>query len=76
MAYAERGNRVFSADRSREAAIALLIFTAAMVYFHRTLHLTVDLRDEGFLLFNIARVAGGELPHRDFIEVYPPACTP
>ena len=72
MAYAERGNRVFSADRSREAAIALLIFTAAMVYFHRTLHLTVDLRDEGFLLFNIARVAGGELPHRDFIEVYPP----
>jgi hypothetical protein len=59
-------------ERSREPAIALLIFAAAMVYFDRTLHLTLELRDEGFLLYNIARVAGGEIPHRDFIEVYGP----
>lgn len=61
-----------TAERSREAAIALLLFTAAMLYFDRTLHLTLELRDEGFLLYNIARVAGGEIPHRDFIEVYGP----
>jgi hypothetical protein len=53
-------------------AIALVIFVAALTYFNLTLHLTLELRDEGFLLFNIARVAHGEVPHRDFIEVYGP----
>ena len=55
-----------------EPAIALLIFVAALAYFNSTLHLTLELRDEGFLLYNIARVADGEIPHRDFIEVYGP----
>ena len=48
------------------------MFLAAFAYFHHTLHLTLELRDEGLLFFNIARAARGEIPHRDFIEVYGP----
>jgi hypothetical protein len=58
--------------KSSETAIALVIFIAALTYFNHTLNLTLELRDEGFLLFNIARVAHGEIPHRDFIEIYGP----
>jgi hypothetical protein len=55
-----------------ETAVALLIFVAALTYFNSTMHLTLELRDEGFLLFCIARAAQGEVPHRDFMEVYGP----
>ena len=53
-----------------EPALALLIFVAAFAYFNSTMHLTLELRDEGFLLYRIARVADGEIPNRDFIEEY------
>jgi hypothetical protein len=69
---AERSNSSPSPMNSSEMAIALAIFIAALAYFNLTLHLTFERRDEGFLLFNIARVAHGEVPHRDFIEVYGP----
>lgn len=69
---AERSNSSPSPMNSLEVAIALVIFVAAIAYFNLTLHLTFELRDEGFLLFNIARVAHGEVPHRDFVEVYGP----
>jgi hypothetical protein len=72
MQNAERSDRSPGVTRSPETAIALFLFVAAFAYFNRTLHLTLELRDEGFLLFNIARVAHGEIPHRDFIEVYGP----
>jgi hypothetical protein len=72
MANAASSSRWLPLTRSPEPAIALLIFLAALAYFKSTLHLTLELRDEGFLLYNIARVAHGEIPHRDFIEVYGP----
>jgi len=56
--------------RSSESVVAMIIFVAAMTYFNSTLHLTIELRDEGFLLYRIARVADGEIPNRDFIEEY------
>jgi len=32
----------------------------------------IDLADEGFLALGAARVAAGELPHRDFVSLQPP----
>jgi hypothetical protein len=72
MAQAAGTGSTLSKVGSVDASIALALFFAAFAYFHRTLHLTLELRDEGFLFFNIARVAHGEIPHRDFIEVYGP----
>ena len=72
MADAERINRAHWLCHRSEPAIALIIFFAALAYFNSTLHLTLELRDEGFLLYNIARVAHGEIPHRDFAEAYGP----
>jgi len=56
--------------RHSESVVFLIIFISAMVYFDSTVHLTLELRDEGFLLYRIARVADGEIPNRDFIEEY------
>jgi hypothetical protein len=50
----------------------LLIFAGALAWFGRSLHLTLDLRDEGYLFYEIERVARGEIPHRDFRSVYGP----
>jgi hypothetical protein len=59
-------------SRSQEAAVVVSIFLASLAYFNLTAHLTLDLRDEGYLLHTIARVASGEMPHRDFAELYGP----
>jgi hypothetical protein len=72
MAQAARTGSTLSKVGSADASIALAVFLAAFAYFHHTLHLTLELRDEGFLFLNIARAAHGEIPHRDFIEVYGP----
>jgi hypothetical protein len=52
--------------------VLLLIFAGALAWFGRSLHLTLDLRDEGYLFYEIERVARGEVPHRDFRSVYGP----
>lgn len=72
MVYSARSSRWLRAARSAELPIVLFIFLAALAYFNLTLHLTLELRDEGYLFFNIARVSHGEIPHRDFIEIYGP----
>ncbi|MCP4037976.1 MAG: hypothetical protein GY733_13630, partial [bacterium] len=59
-------------DGRRAIAIAVLVFAVAFLYFQRTLHLTFELRDEGYELYNIARAASGQIPQRDFGTVYPP----
>jgi len=63
---------VRSLRRWAEPGILLLIFAGALAWFGRSLHLTLDLRDEGYLFYEIERVARGELPHRDFRSVYGP----
>ena len=55
-----------------EPAIACAIFLVSLGWVDRSLHLTLELRDEGYLLYNIARVAAGDVPQRDFIEAYGP----
>jgi hypothetical protein len=63
---------VRSLRRWAEPVILLLVFAGALAWFGRSLHLTLDLRDEGYLFHEIERVAGGEVPHRDFRSVYGP----
>ena len=72
MAQAARTDTTSSKVGPIDASIASAMFLAAFAYFHHTLHLTLELRDEGLLFLNIARAARGEIPHRDFIEVYGP----
>jgi 4-amino-4-deoxy-L-arabinose transferase-like glycosyltransferase len=72
MAQAARTDTTLSKVGPVDVSIALAMFLAAFAYFHHTLHLTLELRDEGLLFLNIARAARGEIPHRDFIEVYGP----
>ncbi len=59
-------------SRLADPAIAAALFVAALAYFGFGLHLTFDLRDEGFFLYNTLRVARGEIPHRDFVDAYGP----
>ncbi len=61
-----------SLRRWAEPGILLLVFVGALAWFGRSLHLTLDLRDEGYLFHEIERVARGEVPHRDFRSVYGP----
>lgn len=61
-----------SLRRWAEPGILLLVFVGALAWFGRSLHLTLDLRDEGYLFYEIERVASGEVPHRDFRSVYGP----
>jgi hypothetical protein len=63
---------VRSLRRWAEPGILLLVFVGALAWFGRSLHLTLDLRDEGYLFYEIERVARGEVPHRDFRSVYGP----
>jgi hypothetical protein len=63
---------VRSLRRRGEPGILLLVFVGALAWFGRSLHLTLDLRDEGYLFYEIERVANGEVPHRDFRSVYGP----
>jgi hypothetical protein len=55
-----------------DAALALALLVIAITYFSLTFTRTFELRDEGYILHRSARVAGGEVPHRDFSAVYGP----
>jgi uncharacterized membrane protein len=57
---------------SSDATVSSLLFFGALAYFQLTLFYSFDLSDEGYLLFNIDRVAGGQIPHRDFTAAYGP----
>jgi hypothetical protein len=58
--------------RASNRFVALLLFAIALGYFSLTLHHTFSLNDEGYLLHMSSRVARGEVPHRDFIDIYGP----
>lgn len=51
---------------------ALLLFLLAFGWFSLTFPFGLELRDEGYLYAMSARVAGGEIPHRDLIDIYGP----
>jgi hypothetical protein len=51
---------------------ALALFVVALCYFALTATRTLDPRDEGYLLARSAQVLAGEVPHRDFPDVYGP----
>ena len=55
-----------------DLTIGALLLAAALGWFSLTLDTTFNLRDEGYLLYMSARVAAGEIPHRDFVENYGP----
>ena len=57
---------------SFDAVASCSLFIGALAYFHLTLFYSFDLADEGYLLFNIDRVASGQVPHRDFVAAYGP----
>ena len=58
--------------RIGDLEIAALLFVLAAAYFSLTLGRTFDLRDEGYIYYNVKRVAEGALPHRDFVCLYGP----
>ena len=58
---------------SRDAWTAALLFLVAIAWFSLGVDKTFHVRDEGYLMSRSARVAAGELPHRDFVDVYGPA---
>ena len=53
-------------------ATSCLLFFGALAYFQLTLFYSFELSDEGYLLFNIDRVANGQIPHHDFTAAYGP----
>ena len=52
--------------------LAAGVFVLAMAWFSLTWTATFEPRDEGYLLAQSQRVLAGELPHRDFTDVYGP----
>jgi hypothetical protein len=51
--------------------LALLLSLALVIAYPRW-RAGIDWRDEGLLAYGAVRVAGGEIPHRDFVSVQPP----
>jgi hypothetical protein len=51
--------------------VALLLSFAATFAYPRW-RAGIDWRDEGLLAYGAVRVAGGEVPHRDFVSLQPP----
>ncbi len=58
--------------RRSDAISAALLFAAALAWFSLGLGATLQPADEGYMMGQSARVAAGEMPHRDFVDVYGP----
>ncbi|MEY2484716.1 MAG: hypothetical protein QOH39_364 [Verrucomicrobiota bacterium] len=52
-------------------SVALLLSFALFIAYPRW-RSGIDWRDEGLLAYGAVRVAGGEIPHRDFVSLQPP----
>ena len=48
----------------------LVVILLAALYFSPSANHFLNTEDEGYLLYNFERVARGELPHRDFFDIY------
>jgi hypothetical protein len=58
--------------RIRRIATAGALILCAVIYFTVGMNRTVDLTDEGLVLFGAERVLNGDVPHRDFFTLYGP----
>jgi hypothetical protein len=54
------------------AATVTTVFLAAVVYLTLCMNRNINVYDEGFILFDAARVLDGDIPHRDFYTSYGP----
>src|SRR5215212_12145557 len=68
MAVAHPGPRSPVTDRS----LALLLFVGAVLISGVTILQGIQANDEGLMLQAAARIAGGQVPYRDFWWFYPP----
>jgi hypothetical protein len=55
-----------------DAVVSLLLFVLAVCWFQLSAYRTLELRDEGYILERSLQTAEGQLPHRDFEDVYGP----
>src|SRR5437762_13542806 len=51
--------------------MAFLLSSALAIAYPRW-RAGIDWRDEGLLAYGAVRVAGGQIPHRDFVSLQPP----
>src|SRR3984893_14118688 len=58
--------------RLSELRFVALLLSFALVIAYPRWRAGIDWRDEGLLAYGAVRVAGGEIPHRDFVSVQPP----
>jgi hypothetical protein len=58
--------------RRSDLAVAALLLLAAFAYFAGTANLDLKSGEEGYFAYTTARVASGEVPHRDFVLIYGP----
>lgn len=58
--------------RWQDAAICGVLFTAALTYFCLSLRYSLELQDEGYFHLLSSLAAAGELPQRDFTDLYGP----
>jgi hypothetical protein len=57
----------------RRAAVTIALIIATLLYLALSMNRTVNLTDEGLVLFGAERVLNGDVPHRDFFTLYGPA---
>ena len=53
-------------------ALAALVFLLALAWFSLSLARSFELSDEGLIVYHSARTMAGEVPYRDFPDVYGP----
>ncbi len=53
--------------------LGILLFVVAFVYFLPGIHQSVNIYDEGIVVYSAVRVMEGQLPYRDFWSIYSPA---
>jgi predicted membrane-bound mannosyltransferase len=59
-------------DKATTYLLCILVVAMAAGYFLLTYNHTLNPTDEGVLLYNFQKTAEGQVPHRDFYDVYGP----
>ncbi len=59
-----------SKSEKGKIALFLVVILLAAAYFSPSATRFLNAADEGYLLYNFERVARGDIPHRDFYDIY------